>query len=119
MKKLLILQAAALGHDLVAERMPAPAGLSWRAAESIFPAVTCNAQATLRTAATPGEHGMVSNGRYFPELARPLFWEQSARLVTGARIWDQARTRGATVRMMFWQKRKISIVGIAAMTKLA
>ena len=104
MKKLLILQAAALGHDLVAERMPAPAGLSWRAAESIFPAVTCNAQATLRTAATPGEHGMVSNGRYFPELARPLFWEQSARLVTGARSWDQARTRGATVGMMFWQQ---------------
>ncbi len=102
--KLLIIQVAALGHDLVASTNPKLGGRTWRSAESVFPAVTCTAQATLRTAVPPGKHGMVSNGRYFPELAKPLFWEQSSNLVTGPRIWDQARARGLRVGMMFWQQ---------------
>ena len=104
MPKLLIIQVAALGHDLVASTHPMLGGRTWSAAESVFPAVTCTAQGTLRTAAPPGKHGMVSNGRFFPELAKPLFWEQSSNLVTGSRIWDEARAKGASVGMLFWQQ---------------
>jgi len=104
MPKLLVLQVAALGHDLVSSTCPKLAGQTWRPAESVFPAVTCTAQGTLRTATSPGVHGMVANGKYFPELAKPLFWEQSSNLVTGPRIWEPARSRGARIGMMFWQQ---------------
>jgi predicted AlkP superfamily pyrophosphatase or phosphodiesterase len=104
MPKLLVIQVAALGHDLVDSTNPMLGGRTWRAVQSVFPALTCTAQGTLRTAAPPGKHGMVSNGKYFPELAKPLFWEQSSNLVTGPRIWDEARSRDLTVGMMFWQQ---------------
>ena len=33
-----------------------------------------------------------------------LFWEQSAALVEGPRIWDDFRARGGKVGLMFWQQ---------------
>ena len=80
------------------------AGLEFRSAASAFPAVTCTAQATFRTAAEPRAHGMTSNGFYSRALMKPAFWEQSAALVQGPRIWDGARARGETVGMYFWQQ---------------
>jgi predicted AlkP superfamily pyrophosphatase or phosphodiesterase len=96
--KLLVVQVAALGWDLV-KHLP-----GFRRADSFFPALTCTAQAGFRTAATPREHGMVANGSYLPHLRKALFWEQSSSLVGGERIWTKYRERGNRVGMMFWQQ---------------
>jgi predicted AlkP superfamily pyrophosphatase or phosphodiesterase len=45
-----------------------------------FPAVTCTAQATYLTGATPVKHGIVGNGWFDRELAEIHFWKQSNRL---------------------------------------
>ncbi len=97
-KKLLILQVAALSRDV-------PGGqLALSPIETVFPAVTCTAQASLRTALSPSEHGMIANGRYYPELHKVMFWEQSASLYSGDRIWTSHRQRGGTVGQLFFQQ---------------
>jgi predicted AlkP superfamily pyrophosphatase or phosphodiesterase len=100
--KLLVVSAAALGWDQ-ARRLNA-AGFSFKPTAAVFPALTCVAQASFRTAATPDAHGMVANGLWFPELKKVLFWEQAASLVEGPRIWDALRAAGRTVGMLFWQQ---------------
>ncbi len=97
-RKLLVVDVAALGWNLVSH-LP-----GYRRAQAIFPAVTCPVQASFRTAQPTGAHGLVANGLHFPELAKVLFWEQSARLVEGPRIWEDFRARGKKVGMMFWQQ---------------
>ncbi|MFP4105550.1 MAG: alkaline phosphatase family protein [Phycisphaerae bacterium] len=104
MKRLLIIQAAALGANLFRGDRQLPFGLKLRTTQPVFPAVTCTAQASFRTASTPARHGMVANGLYFHRLSKPMFWEQSSRLVEGERIWEDFRRRGRTVGMMFWQQ---------------
>ena len=104
-KKLLIVQVAALGHDFLCSHH----GLTWeglevKAADSIFPALTCPVQASFRTAAAPAVHGMVANGIFDRCLMKPLFWEQSSRLVQGPRIWQNFRQAGKKVAMLFWQQ---------------
>lgn len=47
---------------------------------------------------------MVGNGFFHGDLGRPLFWEQSAALVTGPRFWASARARGLRVGLLFWQQ---------------
>jgi len=98
MKKLLVIDAAALAFD------PQIEGLAFRPMQSVFPAVTCTAQATFRTGEPPARHGMVGNGLYARHLHRAMFWEQSAGLVAGGRIWDGFRRRGGTVGLLFWQQ---------------
>ena len=66
------------------------AGLKFAPKPSVFPAVTCVAQATLRTGLAPSEHGMISNGYWSDELQKPIFWEQSCRLVKGERVWSKS-----------------------------
>ena len=56
MKKLLIVDVAALGWDLVAKNPLAAGPLAFRPAETIFPALTCPVQASFRTA-LPREGG--------------------------------------------------------------
>ena len=70
----------------------------------MLPAVTCTVQGSFRTASPPASHGMVANGLFIRRLARPMFWEQSAALVEGDRIWTDFRRAGRTVGMMFWQQ---------------
>ncbi|MGA3172301.1 MAG: nucleotide pyrophosphatase/phosphodiesterase family protein [Chthoniobacteraceae bacterium] len=96
--KLLVVQVAALGWDLVKDLA------GFRPAEAFFPAVTCCAQAGFRTASRPREHGMVANGTRLPDLRKVLFWEQSSALVSGERIWSRYRAAGHKVGMMFWQQ---------------
>lgn len=97
-KKLLVIDVAALSHGFEIE------GLRSQTIHSVFPAVTCTVQASFRTASLPEKHGMVANGIFFRPLNRPLFWEQSARLVSGARIWENFRKTGKRVAMLFWQQ---------------
>jgi predicted AlkP superfamily pyrophosphatase or phosphodiesterase len=96
--KLLVVQVAALGWDLVKE-IP-----GFRSAEAFFPAVTCTAQAGFRTASLPRDHGMVANGTRLPDLRKIMLWEQSSALVQGERIWSRYRAAGHKVGMMFWQQ---------------
>lgn len=101
----LIVMAAGLGYEDLARRSRLRmAGLEFKPAASVFPAVTCTAQASFRTAAPPRIHGMTSNGVFSRTLRRPSLWEQSAALVEGPRIWDAARAAGARVGMSFWQQ---------------
>lgn len=97
-KKLLIVQVAALAHELDIE------GLKSHVVQSVFPALTCTVQASFRTASSPARHGMIANGLFYRNLNRPMFWEQSAGLVRGRRIWHDFRARGKRVAMLFWQQ---------------
>ena len=105
-KRLLVVQVAGLGHDFLVQQNGGEEwdGLRFRAAESVFPALTCPVQASFRTASPPSEHGMVFNGRWLRDLRRPAFWEQSSGLVEGPRIWDEFRAAGRTVGLLFWQQ---------------
>lgn len=82
--------AAGLGWGLLERNgMTEMAGLKFAPQKSVFPAVTCVAQATLRTGLAPAEHGMISNGYWSKTLKKPIFWEQSCELVKGARVWSR------------------------------
>ena len=104
MKKLTVI-AAGLGHGLLERNgMLEVAGLRFDPAPSVFPAVTCVAQASLRTGLSPSEHGVVANGWWSESLRKPLFWEQSARIVKGERVWSARRASGGTVGLFFMQQ---------------
>jgi predicted AlkP superfamily pyrophosphatase or phosphodiesterase len=97
-KRLLVIEVAALGRTL------SWAGPTLRLTQSVFPALTCPVQASFRTASAPGVHGVVANGVFLRELRKTSFWEQSAALVRGERIWRGFRARGGRVAMLFWQQ---------------
>ena len=104
-KKLVVIQVAGLGYDFLGHfNKTKGAGLKFKSIESAFPAVTCSVQASFRTAARPAEHGTVANGYWSRKLCRPLFWEQSSKLVEGDRIWEGFRGKNGRVGMMFWQQ---------------
>jgi len=69
-----------------------------------FPTLTCTAQATYLTAASPREHGIVANGWYFRDECEIKFWRQSSFLVQRPRIWDIAKRRDPafTCANLFW-----------------
>ncbi|MCX7819923.1 MAG: alkaline phosphatase family protein [Kiritimatiellae bacterium] len=103
--RLVIVDMAGLGWDLVrsAPELAARYGLTFRPLETVFPALTCPVQASFRTAAHPCFHGITANGFYARRLARAFFWEQSAALVYGRRIWTRYRAAGRRVGLLFWQ----------------
>lgn len=104
MKKLNVM-AAGLGYGLLERRGAVKmAGLEFEAAQSVFPAVTCVAQATMRTGLEPSAHGMLANGIWSSDLAKPLFWEQNAALVKCRRVWEPLRENGGTAGMFFFQQ---------------
>ena len=103
--KNLTVMVAGLGYGLLERRgATRMAGLEFSPRDSVFPAVTCVAQATLRTGLSPAEHGMIANGFWSHELHKPLFWEQNAGLVKGERVWAKRRAEGETVGMYFFQQ---------------
>jgi len=59
--------------------------------QPVFPAVTLPVQASLTTGAYPQEHGVVSNGFYFPDTHQVAFWEQASSLVKRERIWERLK----------------------------
>ena len=75
-----------------------------RPLHSITPAVTCAVQSTFLTGLLPRDHGVVANGWLFRDLMEVWFWRQSNRLVSGERIWDEAKTRNPdfTCANLFW-----------------
>ena len=99
----LVILAAGFGWNLVELHKPVTR-LQLRPIAPGALALTCPAQATLRTALPPSRHGVVASGWFHHDLARPFFWEQSAALVQGRRVWADARQAGETVGMAFWQQ---------------
>ena len=108
MKKLQVI-AAGLGYKLLERNgMTEIAGLKFEPKASVFPAVTCVAQASLRTGLSPAEHGMISNGYWSETLRKPIFWEQSCKLIKGERVWNrESRTpnpKPRTTGLFFFQQ---------------
>ena len=103
MKKLLVIQVAGLGYDFMLKQ-GAPSCGTPSALKPLFPALTCTAQATLRTGHAPAQHGMIANGFFDTTLRKPLFWEQSSALIEGQRFWEPFRVRGGTVALLFLQQ---------------
>lgn len=102
-RKLLVVQVAGLSAD-VAAGLDLGQGLSFAPMEAGFPALTCPAQATFRTALASDRHGVWANGYFDAATRRTAFWEQSAALVHGPRIWDAFRADGGRVGLLFWQQ---------------
>ncbi len=103
--KMLVVNVAALGWDFINRaRRTSLEDLRFESAETVFPALTCPVQASFRTVMAPAAHGLFANGFLDRRLGRVFFWEQSARLIRGARIWEEFRRRGGRVAMLFWQQ---------------
>ena len=104
-RKLLVINIAALGYDLLKNFDKLKfSEFNFQSATTQFPAVTCTAQATFRTATKPANHGMIANGLYFKPLSKIMFWEQSSNLIAGARIWDNFKKQGGKVGLICWQQ---------------
>jgi hypothetical protein len=98
-KQLLVLDVVGLTQALLrhAPRIAALAGDGFVAPMiPVLPAVTCTAQASILTGLAPSRHGVVGNGWYDRERAEVAFWKQSAHLVRGDRLWDEAKRRDTT-----------------------
>jgi predicted AlkP superfamily pyrophosphatase or phosphodiesterase len=105
---LLVIDVVGLTHDMLGVRTPHITRLAQdgfaRPMQTVLPAVTCSAQATLQTGLMPAQHGIVANGWYFRELAEVLFWRQSNALMGGERVYQAARERDPayTTAKLFW-----------------
>jgi predicted AlkP superfamily pyrophosphatase or phosphodiesterase len=106
MEKLLLIQVAALGYDTYKRYAKSSVWklLETEEIDSLFPAVTCSVQGTMRTAVLPEEHGMISNGFFDRTLKKAFFWEQASSLYQGERIWNEFRKRGGRVGQICWQQ---------------
>jgi predicted AlkP superfamily pyrophosphatase or phosphodiesterase len=80
--------------------------------QSPYPAVTCTSQATMLTGLLPRQHGIVGNGWYYHETGEIRFWQQSSRLIQGAKLYD-----GVDTAKMFWWFNQGSNVRLSATPK--
>ncbi len=108
MRPTLVLLVVGLTPKLVGPHTPALKKLAERGGlrplDTVTPAVTCSAQATLMTGLPPSGHGAVANGWYFRDTAEVALWKQSNHLIQGEKIWDAAKKRDEnfTCAKMFW-----------------
>lgn len=107
---LLVINIAGLAATAVGEETPhllelARVGSGPRGLQPPVPALTSPCQATILTGAPPAEHGIVSNGWYFRDLALVLNWQRSARLVAGRPLWEMVRASHGESRCanLFWR----------------
>jgi predicted AlkP superfamily pyrophosphatase or phosphodiesterase len=111
LQPLILINAVGLTRKLLehAPRLKRLAGAGWvRSLDSVVPAVTCTAQASILTGRSPQEHGIVGNGWLFRETGEVRFWQQSNALMQAEPIYATARRRaierGRTFRAakLFW-----------------
>jgi predicted AlkP superfamily pyrophosphatase or phosphodiesterase len=71
---------------------------------SVLPAVTCSAQATMLTGASPARHGAVGNGWFDRGSGEVALWRQSNALVEGPKVYELGRRRDPafTTAKLFW-----------------
>jgi predicted AlkP superfamily pyrophosphatase or phosphodiesterase len=104
----LVLNVVGLTPALIGENTPALRAFrdayALRPLRTILPAVTCSVQSTFVTGKLPREHGIVGNGWYFRELSQVWLWRQSNQLVSGDKVWDEAKRRDSafTSAKLFW-----------------
>src|SRR5262249_1917082 len=104
MPSLVLINAVGLTPRLLAfaPRLQALARAGWmRRLREVLPAVTCTAQATLLTGATPQEHGVVGNGWVWRDTGEVRFWQQSNRLIQAEPLYVLARRRARALRREF------------------
>jgi predicted AlkP superfamily pyrophosphatase or phosphodiesterase len=72
--------------------------------DTVLPAVTCSAQATLLTGVPPAVHGAVGNGWRLPSTGEVNLWRQANSLVEAPKVYDLARERDSsfTCAKLFW-----------------
>lgn len=99
------LNATDIGPDTPHLSVLADEGSGPLALQPPVPALTAPSQATVLTGALPAEHGIVSNGWYFRDLALVLNWQRSANLMGGETLWESARgvRRGLRCGNLFWR----------------
>lgn len=108
MHRTVVLDVVGLNQSLLGPHTPRLAAFAAEggiaAIDTVLPSVTCTVQSTYLTGRTPAEHGVVANGWYFRDLNEVWLWRQSNRLVQGAKIWDDARSRDGsfTCANSFW-----------------
>ena len=109
-QQLLIINIAGLGAAAIGPATPnllrlADSGSGAISLQPPVPALTCTSQATLLTGTPPAQHGIVSNGWYFRDLAQVLNWQRSARLMAGETIWDAVRAQRPDLQCanLFWR----------------
>lgn len=104
--KLLMLDLAGFGWELWRRHQRAAfwKTLEPRAVQTVFPALTCPVQASMRTGLHPEEHGQFLNGRFDRSLRKAQFWEQASNLFSGERIWERGRKNGRRVGQLCWQQ---------------
>lgn len=107
-RPLVVIDVVGLTHDMLGPNTPHISRLAQdgfaRPMQTVLPAVTCSAQATLLTGSLPREHGIVANGWYFRDTAEIRFWLQSNALVHGERLYQAGRDRDPdyTTAKLFW-----------------
>src|SRR5947209_11419695 len=95
---LVLINAVGLTPRLLplAPRLHALAKAGWSVPlRETLPAVTCTAQATMLTGASPEHHGVVANGWLFRDTTEVRFWQQSNRLIQAEPVYETARRRAA------------------------
>jgi predicted AlkP superfamily pyrophosphatase or phosphodiesterase len=94
-----------------------------RSLTPVLPAVTCTAQASVLTGATPDVHGVVANGWLWRDTGEVRFWQQSNRLIQAKPLYETARDRalkqGRTFRTakLFWWFNQGAAVDISVTPK--
>ena len=107
-RPLVVINVVGLTYDMIGDNTPNIRSLLddgfARPMQSVLPAVTCSAQASMLTGKLPREHGIVGNGWYFRDLAEVGFWKQANSLVQGPKVYETARQRDQshTTAKMFW-----------------
>jgi predicted AlkP superfamily pyrophosphatase or phosphodiesterase len=81
----------------------------------VLPAVTCSVQSSMLTGLPVDQHGIVANGWFNHEQQEIQFWRQSNKLVQGAKVWETARQRDASVTCLnsFWWYNMYSSVDVS------
>lgn len=108
MQKTVVIDIVGLSSGLIGEHTPFlqkyTQSRSVHTIQPMLPAVTTSVQSTYVTGKWPSEHGIVGNGWYDRTDCEIKFWKQSNKLVSGEKIWDQAKRidPSFTCAKMFW-----------------
>src|SRR5262245_22798828 len=94
MPPLVLINAVGLTSRLLPHARNLHPPSAWvRPLRPVLPAVTCTAQASLLTGASPEQHGVVGNGWLFRDTMEVRFWQQSNRLLQAEPLYRTARLR--------------------------
>jgi len=108
MRPLTVINVVGLTWDMIGDNTPHIRSLLQdgfgRPMQTVLPAVTCSAQASILTGKQPSEHGIVGNGWYERDHAEVMFWKQSNALIQSEKVYESARARDTnhTTAKMFW-----------------